>query len=116
MMQLLFNGNSTTHDIVTVQCTIPDNCQIATIEQAEAIASKYWDIEDEFVYCPDMFLIDCEFSEFEIDDVNAFVQDLKNHGFDGAIVPNYDGGMADNLVMFDAKNIHVERVYKRERA
>lgn len=108
------SGQSKELDVVTLKCVLPDDFKIASIEQAEAIAAKFWDLEDEYVYSPDMFYIDGEFLDIDYDDVMSFINELKAEGYDGAIVPSYDGGCNDEMMLFNCERICVDSVFKIE--
>lgn len=107
------DGTSTEMEVITFQCEIPDNLNIATVEQGEAIAFQTFD-EEEFVYSAELFMDDIEFEHINVDDIHKFIQDMKCAGYDGAMVPDYDGTDTDVLMLFNGSNAKIVDVYKRE--
>ena len=110
---LKHNGTSTEMEVITFQCEIPDNLNIATVEQGEAIAFQTFD-ENEFVYSAELFMDDIEFEHIDVDNIHEFINKMKNAGYDGAIVPDYDGTDTNVLMLFNSSNAKIVDVYKRE--
>jgi hypothetical protein len=57
---------------------------------------------------------DIEFEHINVDDIHKFVQDMKCAGYDGAMVPDYDGTDTDVLMLFNGSNAQIVDVYQRE--
>lgn len=87
--------------------------KIASEVQAEKIAKQVWP-DDDFIYS----MYDETVGEFDKPDIQKFISLLKNAGYDGSYIDDYDpadfsAGSSKSLVVFDpSKSVKIEDTMK----